>query len=116
MSKLKQTKLPVQLEDLAELLTQGKPNWKLVRERDGLTKHSVDVMWLEWNEEGRFKDKHDKPAIGRSLIMSPFNDFFTWQTTDIKEIIEEREDYIKFKTQNSNYELFKLSNEQDTNP
>ena len=39
MSKIKQTKLPVQLEDLAELLTQGKPNWKLVRERDGLTKH-----------------------------------------------------------------------------
>ena len=108
MSKLKQTKLPVQLEDLAELLTQGKPNWKLVRERDGLTKHSVDVMWLEWNEEGRFKDKHTEPAKGRSLLMSPFNDFFTWQTTVVTEIVEQREDYIKFKTGNSNYELFKL--------
>jgi len=108
MSKLKQTKLPVQLEDLAELLTQGKPNWKLVRERDGLTKHSVDVMWLEWNEEGRFRDKHTDPAEGRSLLMSPFNDFFTWQTTAVTEIVEQREDYIKFKTQNSNYELFKL--------
>ena len=108
MSKIKQTKLPVQLEDLAELLTQGKPNWKLVRERDGLTKHSVDVMWLEWNEEGRFKEKYTEPALGRSLLMSPFNDFFTWQTTVVTEIVEQREDYIKFKTGNSNYELFKL--------
>ena len=108
MSKLNQTKIPVQLEDLAELLTQGKPNYKLVRERDGLTKHSVDVMWLEFNEEGRFKEKHPEPAVGRSLLMSPFNDFFTWQTTVVTEIVDQKEDYIKFKTENSNYELFKL--------
>lgn len=108
MSKLNQTKIPVQIEDLAELLTQGKPNWKLVRERDGLTKQSVDVMWLEFNDEGRFKDKHSEPAIGRSLLMSPFSDFFTWQTTDVTEIVEQRDDYIKFKTKNSNYELIKL--------
>ena len=84
-------------------------NWKLVRERDGLTKQSSEVMWAEFNEEGTFKSKHDKPAIGRSLIMSPFNEFFTWQTTTITEIVEERKDYIKFKTQNSNYELWKLN-------
>lgn len=108
MSKIKQTKIPIQIENLAELLTQGKPSWKLVRERDGLTKHSVDVMWLEWNEEGRFKEKHKDIALGRSLLMSPFNEFFTWQTTSVTEIVEQREDYIKFKTKNSNYELFKL--------
>ena len=85
-----------------------KMNWKLVRERDGLTKQSNDVIWFEWNEEGRFKSKHKEPAIGRSLIMSPFNDFFTWQTTTITEIVEQTNSYIKFKTQNSNYELFKL--------
>lgn len=83
-------------------------NWKLVRERDGLTHRSKEVMWLEWNEDGTFKDKHDTPTISRSLIMSPFNQFFTWQTTTITEIIEQREDYIKFKTENSNYELFKI--------
>lgn len=83
-------------------------NWKLVRERDGLTKQSNKVMWLEWNEDGTFKGKHDEPVIGRSLIMSPFNDFYTWQTTNVTEIVEQREDYIKFKTENSNYELFKL--------
>ena len=108
MSKLKQAKIPVNIEDLAELLTQDKPNYKLVRERDGLTKHSVDIMWLEFNDEGRFKAKHSEPAIGRSLLMSPFSEFFTWQTTVVTEIVEQREDYIKFKTENSNYELFKI--------
>jgi hypothetical protein len=104
------------MENLFELIAQGDPNWKLVRERDGLTKHSVDVMWLEWNDEGRFKEKHQDIAVGRSLLMSPFNEFFTWQTTTVTEIVEQREDYIKFNTSNSTYELFKLSNnEQDTN-
>ena len=83
-------------------------NWRLVREGDGLNKKSKDVMWLEWNENGTFKSKHDEPAIGRSLLMSPFNHAFTWQTTIITELIEVQDDYIKFKTENSIYELFKL--------
>ena len=97
-------------ENQAELmgLVEKQFNWKLVRERDGLTKQSKEVMWVEFNEKGRFKSKHDEPAIGRSLLMSPFTFSFTWQTTTITEIVEQREDYIKFKTQNSNYELFKL--------
>ena len=91
-----------------EALLNAKPNWKLVRESDKLTKQSVAVKWLEWNEQGRFKASHDEPAIGLSLIMSPFNDTFTWQTTDITEIVEQRDGYIKFHTKNSTYELFKL--------
>ena len=86
-------------------------NWKLVRERDGLTKQSNKVMWIEWNDDRTFKAKHPLPAIGLSLMMSPFNRFFTWQTTTITEIVEQRDNYIKFKTENSNYELFKLENE-----
>lgn len=92
-------------------LIENEFNWKLVRERDGLTKQSKDIKWLEFNEDGRFKSKHDEPAVGRSLMMSPFNDYFTWQTTDVTEIVEQREDYIKFKTGNSNYELWKLKND-----
>ena len=107
MSKLKQTKIPVNLEDLAEAF-DFQPKYRLVRERDGLIKQSEDVMWLEFGEDKYFKSRHEEPAIGRSLIMSPFNAFFTWQTTSVTEIVEQREDYIKFKTENSNYELFKL--------
>ena len=83
-------------------------NWILVREGDGLNKKSKAIMWLEWNENGTFKSKHDEPTIGRSLLMSPFNHAFTWQTTIITELIEVQDDYIKFKTENSIYELFKL--------
>jgi hypothetical protein len=90
----------------AEVFGTEYMNYKLVREGDGLTKQSEDVCWLEFDEDGKFKSKHKEVAVGRSLLMSPFNQFFTWQATDIKEIIEQREDYIKFKTTNSIYELF----------
>ena len=118
MSKLKQTKIPVTsgLDEFLQLaveqgVIENEFNWKLVRERDGLTNQSKEVMWVKWNDEGRFKSKHDEPALGRSLMMSPFNQFFTWQTTTVTEIVEEREGYCKFKTQNSNYELWKLKND-----
>ena len=90
------------------LFGETQMNWKLVREHDGLAKQSNSIKWLEWNEDGSFKEQFEEPAPGRSLLMSPFNQFFTWQTTNVTEIIEQREDYIKFKTQNSNYELFKI--------
>jgi hypothetical protein len=114
-----QPKLLVSIDENGELhlnpqqaellgLVENGYNWKLVRERDGLTKQSKEILWLEFNDEGRFKAKHDEPSIGRSLIMSPFNNYFTWQTTVITELIEVRNDYVKFKTENSTYELFKL--------
>ncbi len=91
-------------------LVDNKFNWRLVREGDGLNKKSKDIMWLEWDDEGRFKEKHNDIGVGRSLIMSPFNHFFTWQTTLVTEILASEPDssYIKFKTKNSTYELFKL--------
>ena len=118
MSKLKQNKIPVTLglDNILRLaveqgVIENEFNWKLVRERDGLTKQSKEVMWIEFNDEGRFKSKHDEPAVGRSLMMSPFTFSFTWQTTNVTEIVEQQEDYIKFKTENSNYELWKLKND-----
>ncbi len=101
----------MQLDEMqAELmgLVEKKFNWKLVRERDGLTKQSEKVMWIEFNDDGRFKEKYDDIGVNRSLIMSPFNDYFTWQTTTVTEILEQRDEYVKFKTTNSVYELYKL--------
>lgn len=82
--------------------------YKLVRERDGLTKTSKDIKWLEFGEDGRYKADFQEVAVGRSLIMSPFNQAFTWQTTPVVEIIEQRDNYVKFKTENSLYELLVL--------
>ena len=118
MSKIKQVKIPMLLTEdnilkiaVEQGVVENEFNWKLVRERDGLTKQSKDIRWLEWNEQGRVKENHDKPAVGRSLLMSPFNDYFTWMTTDITEILEEQDNYVKFRTRNSNYELWKLEND-----
>ena len=114
MSKIKQNKIPMTLEDnvmkvaLEQNVIENEFNWKLVRERDGLTNESKEIMWVEWNEENKFKARHDKPAIGYSLIMSPFNQFFTWQTTPITEVLEKRENFLKFRTENSVYELWNL--------
>lgn len=114
MDKLNQIKIPVVLEDdllkiaVEQGVVENEHNWKLVREHDGLTNKSKDIIWLEWNDDRSFKAKHSEPAIGRSLLMSPFNDFFTWQTTVITNIIENKKYYIKFATENSVYELFKI--------
>jgi len=91
-------------------LTESEYNWRLVRVEDGLNKKSKGIIWMEWNEDGTFKEKHDDIAVGRSLLMSPFNHFFTWQTTVVTMILASTPDssYIKFKTKNSTYELFKL--------
>ena len=112
MSKLGNRGTPVSIEEIAieQGVIENEYNYKLVREHDGLTNQSKDIMWLEWNDEGRFKEKHNDIGVGRSLIMSPFNQFFTWQTTVVTEILacEADSSYIKFKTKNSTYELFKL--------
>lgn len=104
MSKLKQTKINLDIDV---------HNWKLVREGDGLTKTSSKVKWIEWNDSGRAKEAHNTPAVGYSLIMSPFNVFFTWQTTPVTEILYAEEDgSLRFRTKNSVYTLTKINNEQ----
>ena len=87
--------------------------YKLVRERDGLTHHAREMGWIEWNDDGTFKEKHDEPAIGRSCILEPQRISFTWLTTSVTEIIEQRDDYIKFNTRNSVYELFILNKQNE---
>jgi hypothetical protein len=68
-------------------------------------KHSKDIRWVEF-EYGFGKALHEKPMVGYSLMMSPFGLSFTWMTTSLTEIIEERENYIHFKTENSEYKLY----------
>ena len=117
MSKLNQVKIPVDINKNGDIKLQGWQKeildkipceWKLVRERDGLTKESEKVKWIEFDSDGRFKDQHNEIGLNRSLVMSPFNDFFTWQTTTVTEILEQNDEYVKFKTNNSVYTLSKI--------
>jgi len=79
--------------------------YKLKRIDDGLVKEANKVIYIEWNDNGTFKSKHDEAAIGRSLMLDSNNFNYTWLTTQIVEILEEKDKYIKFKTENSTYEL-----------
>jgi hypothetical protein len=80
--------------------------WVLEKEDDPFfTKVSQDVCWIEFGDDNRFKEQHFEPGVWRSLLMSPFNEFFTWQTTVVTEILEQTPDFVRFKTQNSTYKL-----------
>jgi hypothetical protein len=112
--KLKQTKIPMELSEdnilkiaIEQGVIENEFNWRLIRLDDGLIKQSRDIVWI-LVEEMSITVEDNKPEVGSSLLMSPFNEFFTWYTTEITEIIEEKENYIKFKTKNSTYELYKL--------
>lgn len=98
MSKIEQVKINLNVEDLFR--------YKLVRERDGLSNVGHKIGWIEWNEDGKFKELHDEPAVGRSLILDPQRISYTWMTTTVTEILEQKENYIKFATTNSIYELW----------
>jgi len=104
-----QPKFETSIQDGKLILDEPTKNWKLVRERDNLTKFSKSIKWIEWWEDNTFSNSFDEIKVGRSLIMSPFNDFFTWQTTLVTEVVTNNPDYIKFRTEKSNYELFKIN-------
>ena len=103
MTKIKQDKIPVSIENEFK--------WKLIRERDNLTHFAHKIGWIEWNNDSTFKKKYDKHAIDRSLILDPHQITYTYITTIVEEILEEKENYTKFKTKNSTYQLWKLKND-----
>ena len=86
-------------------------SYKLTRSRDNLQKQSKEIIYLEWKEDGKLKAKHENPQIGFSLWMSPFNQFYTWQTTVITEIIEQTQTTLHFKTENSEYHLEQIEDD-----
>lgn len=65
---------------------------------------------IAWNEDGTFKEVIGyKPTVGCSMLVGSvtarsysYQDY--WLTTVVTEILEEKEDYVKFKTGNSVYE------------
>ena len=78
--------------------------YKLIRERDNLTKVGKAIKYIEWNEESRVSNSYDEPAIGRSLILDPQYVVYTWLTTEITSFTNEN-GVLKFSTKNSNYIL-----------
>ena len=106
------TGIPITLEDLMHI-SEKDAEWTLVRGHDKLTKWSNEIGFIEWKEDGHFKEMFkgsEGLEIGRSLILAPFNMQFTWQTTEITGIVSEyfidgKMDVVTFKTKNSEYTL-----------
>jgi hypothetical protein len=105
MNKIKQIKIPVSIiNENNEIINYRDFNYKLVKENDKSIRYGNNILYLEWDppEKGSgLKEKHYLIEIGRSLMLD------TWVTTPITEIIEKEEEYIRFKTENSIYQLFK---------
>ena len=99
-----QAKLPLSIDEQGDFIITKDYNYILTRLNDGLVKRGDIVKYVEWNEDGTSNALHDDIQIGRSLMLEPRMNY-TWLTTVITEIVEQKDNYVKFKTLNSLYEL-----------
>jgi len=87
------------------------------RIKDGKGDEGSRVEAITWNEDGTIKAIIDnKPVVGCSLLVGSvtarsYSDKDYWLTTEVTEILEEKETsgklYVKFKTGNSIYEFWR---------
>jgi len=83
--------------------------YSLRRERDGAG-DSGNMSMLFWVEDDRvLHENNSKPRVGvvvrvGSVIARTMQQQDYWTTTYVTEIIEESDNYVKFKTGNSIYE------------
>jgi hypothetical protein len=101
----------VDLDAIAAVLTEkdSDTNWELTKIGDEhFIKRSSKIKWIEWNEDGTFKSDSDEIGIGKSLLMSPFNAFFTWQTTQVIAF-KILDNGFHFVTKNSDYILTEIN-------
>ena len=99
-----QAKVPLILDEQGEFIVDRQYKYTLKRLDDGLTKRGNRIQYIEWNEDRSSREAHDEVKVGYSLILDPRMNF-TWLTTAIVEIVQQKDKYIKFKTKNSTYEL-----------
>lgn len=88
---------------------------RLRRVRDGAGDSGMCFESIEWNDDGTFKKikSRKKPIVGCSVRVGSvtarsYSTQDYWLTTPVTEILEKKpkEGYYKFKTGNSEYELW----------
>lgn len=99
-----QPKIPLSIDEQGDFILTKEYKYTLTRFNDGLIKRGDCVKYVEWNEDHTAKEVHDDIQVGRSLLLDPRMSY-TWLTTVVTEILDQREDYVKFRTGNSLYEL-----------
>lgn len=82
----------------------------LRRMSDGAGDAGARSEAIKWNEDGTFNSVvSNRPTVGCSMLVGSvtarsYREQDYWLTTTVTEILEESEDYVKFKTGNSIYE------------
>jgi len=100
-----QPKIPLILDEQGDFIVDSQYKYTLKRLDDGLTKQGSRVLYIEYDgKTGEDNKSHEKIKVGCSLMLDPRMNF-TWLTTLIVEIVQQEDKYIKFKTENSTYEL-----------
>ncbi len=88
----------------------GKPlPYKVVRIGDNLIKTGKKINFIEWNDDGTFKQLHNVIGIGRSLVLDHSGASFKWMTTRVQSYIIEGS-VTTFETKNSTYKLYANEN------
>ena len=85
--------------------------YSLRRESDGAgDSGSLSLaLWLDKNSSEMKHEHNARPRVGVAMrVGTPFSRTYYqqdwWQTTLITEILEEKENYVRFRTNNSIYE------------
>lgn len=78
--------------------------YSLFKKGDRFYRYAKSVLWIEWNEDGTFKQHHDEISNGLSLVLDFAGGNFKWMTTQVISF-EKKGNIINFKTKNSEYEL-----------
>lgn len=84
--------------------------YSLRRESDGAGDAGGMSLALWMDENGQLKEEYNaRPRVGvamrvGSMFTRTYDPQDWWQTTIITEILEEKENYVKFRTTNSIYE------------
>jgi hypothetical protein len=76
---------------------------KLFKENDTSRGDSGPMSLQVWRENGEVKYQSGKPVVGRAIrVGTPAKRTYAsqdwWQTSLVTEILEEQEDYVKFRT------------------
>jgi hypothetical protein len=97
-------------DDLYCELHGGKPKfaYKIVRLKDNLTKYGNNIKWVEWSEDGTFKQAHDEIGVDRSLVLDFIKGNFTWMTTSLESFTHDQ-GVITFNTKNSTYKIYAIT-------
>jgi hypothetical protein len=83
---------------------------RLIRVSDGKGDMGACSQAIKWDNTGKFKEVVSRrPTVGCSMLVGSvtahsYSDQDYWLTTTVIEILEDTEDYVKFRTGNSIYE------------